>query len=143
MSTIRITDGQPYFNAVSAITTRTGAWLSLSEGLTRIAWDFDWNLGGAGKIDGSIHFEYTAQLFGTMPTTGTRVVMPVGSLHTNLGAACTLAATGMNIVLNQLPTSRFAVMYGDVPPGSLRMIYTYAASGGAAPNTLSVWCSGA
>jgi hypothetical protein len=139
MTYLPIADSQPYMNALGALATRNGAWLAVGGGLSRIEFEFDFAL-GAGTVTGAISVEHTAQLNGAMPTNGTRIVLPVGSLHTTLTTAA-LNTAGTQVTLTALTTGRLAVMLGSVPPGNIRCIYTFTSGAGAAPNTVTCWAT--
>lgn len=135
--------GQPYFNAVSAITSKTGDWISCGDGLDVISFEFEWSM-GVGTVTGNIAIQHTSQLNGTMPSNGSVILLPLGSLHTNMATATLDLAPNPStqVTLTALTTGRLSIVLGQIPAGNIRAIYTRSSGSGASPNTLSVWCTG-
>lgn len=135
--------GQPYFNAVSAITSKTGDWINVGQGLEVVSFEFEWSM-GAGTVTGSITIQHTSQLSGAMPTNGSVIGLPLGSLHTSLLTATLDSAPNpsQQVTLTALTTGRLSIVLGKVPAGNIRAIYTRNSGSGASPNTLSAWVTG-
>lgn len=138
--------GQPYMNAVSAVADTTGAWLSVGDGLDVVTFEFVVDV-GAGNVTGVAYVEHTAQMTGTLPTTAgtaTRVLLPLGSLHTTLSTAALASAPNpsVGVTLTALVTGRFAIHLGQVPAGNIRAVFDFASGTGASPNTVTCYASG-
>ena len=134
---------QPYMDAVSALQSEAGNWLSIGDGLDSLAFEFDLALGG-GNVTGAVQVEYTAQLNGTMPAVGTRFLLSASALHTTLTtAALSLAPDpSLEVTLTAVTTGRFAIVLGPVPAGNIRCNYVYTSGDGAAPNSVTCWAIG-
>lgn len=142
-SFVPIAIGQPYMNAVDALTSKTGDWISVGDGLAVIAFEFDVQV-GAGTITGSVNVQHTSQLSGTLPATGSRILLPLGSLHTSL-TTVTLASSpnpSTSATITAMTTGRFSIVLGQIPAGNIRCSYVFASGTGASPNTITTWCTG-
>ena len=135
--------GQPYMNAVSSLASKTGDWISVGDGLEVVTFDYEFAM-GAGNITGTITVEHVAQLSGSLPSTGTRVLLPLGSLHTNLTQATLASAPNpsLAVTLTAVVTGRLALHLGKVPAGHIRSLFNFTSGAGASPNTLTCYATG-
>ena len=142
-SFVLASQGQPYMSAVSAVADKTGDWLSVGDGLEVVTFEFVLDV-GAGNITGVVYVEHTAQLSGTMPSVGTRVALPLGSLHTTMSTVALASAPNPSVAatLTAAVTGRFALHLGKIPAGNIRAIFDWASGTGASPNTLTCYASG-
>lgn len=129
-----VSQGQPYFSATS-LATKLGDWIAIGEGLHSICWEFDFQLGG-GNVTGALRVEHTAQLNGTLPANGSRIGLPLGSLHTTLTQAVLALAPNpsQEVTLTAVVSGRLALILGAVPAGNIRCSYIFASGAGASPN---------
>lgn len=140
---VSLTDGQPYINALGSLATRTGNWLTFGDGLDTLAFDWEFAL-GAGNVTGSINVQYAAQLNGTMPSTGTRILLPLGSLHTTLTSASLASAPNPSdsVTLTAVTTGRLLITLAALPAGNYRCVYVFGSGTGASPNTVTCYATG-
>lgn len=132
--------GQPYINAVSALASKTGDWIYASDGLDGICFEWVFAL-GAGNVTGTIVVEHTAQLTGTPPTNGSRIMLPLGSLHTSMTQVTLAAAPSPSpeVTLTAVVTGRLEINLGRIPAGVIRCNYVFASGSGASPNTATCY----
>lgn len=126
--------GQPYFSATSLV-TKNGDWIACGDGLNNICFEFDFQL-GAGNITGAIRIEHTAQLNGTMPTNGSRILLPLGCLHTTLTQATLALAPNpsLEVALTAVVSGRLAIILSQIPAGNIRANFIFSSGTGASPN---------
>jgi hypothetical protein len=145
MAFISAAQGQPYMNAVTSLVTKLGDWIPIGDGLAEVCFQYIFAL-GAGNVTGSILVEHTANMSETVLTTGTgtRVLLPLGSMHTTLTTATLdlVPNPSLLVTLTAVTTGKLSIMLSDIPPGQIRSTFSFASGTGASPNTITCYVTG-
>lgn len=126
----------PYIDAQALIGTAAGRWFNTDQQRV-VSVSVELSL-AAGTVTGNFYAEYTADPENVHGIS--RVLLPSGSLHTNLAGAA-LASDGTSVVVTAATSGSFSVSLANPGSGRFRFVWVRASGAGAAPNLVSAWAS--